>query len=242
MIDLHAHVLPGLDDGPADLAQALALLWAMDQQGIRTVVAGAHAVDGRYNATREAVLVATAKVNEALATGGLAIRVLPGMELFLGFDVLRAVKSGQVMGLNQSPYLLVELPHREFPHYTERALFDLMIAGYRPILNHPERNQAIQKDPELAYRLADRGVGAMVTAASLTGRFGPVAADLAAEFLEEGVAAYVVSDAHDLKGRAPALAEGLAVARGLGKRDQSAEAELLRAIGGAPDSGKVVSE
>jgi protein-tyrosine phosphatase len=242
MIDLHAHVLPGIDDGPATLAEAVALLRAMDQQGVRTVVAAAHALDGRYNATCDAVKAAAEAVNGAVAAEGLSIMVLPGMELYLGFDVLRAVKSGQVMGLNGSPYLLVELPHREFPLYTERALFELMVAGYRPILNHPERNLAIQRDPDLAYRLAERGVSAMVTAASLTGRFGATAADLAAEFLEEGIAPYVVSDAHDLKGRAPTLPEGLAVARGLGKLDQAEEAALLAAIGGTSRTGRAVAE
>lgn len=228
MIDLHAHVLPGIDDGPESMGEALALLGVMEEQGVITVAATAHALDGRYNATRDAVLRATQQVNEALVAAGRRIRVLPGMELTLGFDLLRAVKTGQVMGLNDSPYLVVELPAREFPFYTERALFELLIAGYRPILNHPERNRGIQRNPDLMRRLADRGITAMVTAASLTGRFGPEARDLARSFLREEVATLVVSDAHDLRGRAPLLPEGLAAARECGKPDQSAEESLLR--------------
>jgi protein-tyrosine phosphatase len=228
MIDLHAHVLPGIDDGPESLEEALALLRAMQNQGVATVVAAAHALDGRYNATREAVLRKTEWVNQALAADGMTIQVLPGMELYLGFDLLRAVKTGQVMGLNGTQYLVVELPAREFPIYTERAFFELMIAGYRPILNHPERNRAIQKNPDLMRQLADRGVGAMVTAASLTGRFGPEAQAVAQAFIAEEVATLVVSDAHDLKGRAPLLPDGLAVARTYGKLDQAAEHSLVR--------------
>lgn len=227
MIDLHAHVLPGLDDGPADLAAALALLRAMETQGITRVVAAAHALDGRYNATREAVLRATEQVNEVLRARGSRLEVYPSMELLLGFDTLRAVKTGQVIGLNQSPYLVVELPPMEFPLYTERALFELMLAGYRPILNHPERNRAIRKNPDLLYALADKGVEAMVTAASLTGRFGPEVQRLARSFIADEAATLVVSDAHDLEGRAPLLPDGLAIARSCGKPDQSAEASLL---------------
>ncbi len=227
MIDLHAHVLPGLDDGPADLTEALQLLRAMEQQGIHTVVAAAHALDGRYNVTRDAVLRATEEVTRALEAEGLRIRVLPSLELFLGFDLLKALRQGQAMGLNDSRSLVVELPGREFPHYTERALFELLIAGYRPILNHPERNRGIQKNPDLMYRLADQGIPAMVTAASLLGRFGGEAQALAEEFVAEGVAPYIVSDAHDLKGRAPLLPDGLAAAKALGKSDQSAEASLV---------------
>lgn len=227
MIDLHAHVLPGIDDGPATLADSLALLRVMEEQGIRTVVAAAHALDGKHNATKPAVLDATVLVNAELKRAGHSIRVLPGMELYLGFDLMRALRSGEAIGLNSTRYIVVELPHREFPVYTERALFEAMIAGYRPILNHPERNSEIRRRPQLMYRLAEKGVLAMVTAPSLLGRFGAEAQALAEEFVAEGVAPYIVSDAHDLKGRAPMLAEGLAAARAFGKVDQAAELSLL---------------
>lgn len=227
MIDLHAHVLPGLDDGPATLEESLALLKAMEAQGVHTVVAAAHALDGRYNATKATVLQATAEVQVAAETAGIAVRILPSMELYLGFDVLRAVKSGQVLGINDSKYLVVELPHREFPLYTERAFFELMVNGYRPILNHPERNLAILRKPELMYRLAEKGVPAMVTAGSLVGRFGVEVERLARRLVEEGAATLVVSDAHDLRGRRPDLAEGLKVARELRKADQTAESRIL---------------
>ena len=227
MIDLHAHVLPGIDDGPATLADSLALLGAMDDQGVTTVIAGAHTLDGKYNATKEAVLAATELVNAELRRAGRSIVVLPGMELYLGFDLLRALRSGDVFGLNRSRHILVELPHREFPMYTERALFEVMIAGFRPILNHPERNAEIRRRPELMYRLAEKGVYAMVTAASLLGRFGAECQALAEEFVAEGAAPYIVSDAHNLKGRAPLLAEGLVAARAFGKVDQAAELSLL---------------
>lgn len=228
MIDLHAHVLPGLDDGPETLEESLQLLRTMQEQGVHTIVAAAHALDGRYNATREGVLRGLELVRAAAHTAGLTVKILPSMELYLGYDLLRAVKTGQVLGLNQSRYLVVELPHREYPIYTDRALFELMIAGYRPILNHPERNTAILRNPDLMYELAEKGVLAMVTAASLTGRFGREVQAAARAFVEEGAATLVVSDAHDLRGRKPDLAEGLAVARGLGKADQAAEAALIR--------------
>lgn len=227
LIDLHAHLLPGLDDGPATLDEALALLRTMAAEGVRTAVAGAHALDGTYNATAEQVLRQTDLVNEALQREGIELTILPGMENYLSFDLLASLKAGHVIGLNRSRYVLVELPMREMPLFTERALFDLMIAGYRPILNHPERNRGIQKDPDRFYRLVDQGVGAFVTAASLLGRFGAEAQALGEEFLHEGAAEFVVSDAHDLKGRAPRLAEGLEAARVCGKVDQAAERSLL---------------
>lgn len=229
MVDLHAHLLAGLDDGPESMADSLKLLRTMHEQGVQTVVAAAHAYDGRYNVSRDALLAAHDDLQRVLEQEGLTIRVLPSMELYLSFELLNAVKRQQVVGLGgiSSRYLLVELPHREFPIYAERALFELMMAGYRPIVNHPERNRGIQKRPDLMYRLSDQGVLAMVTAASLVGRFSPETQGLAEEFIREGVADLVVSDAHDLKGRAPVLPEGLAAAAKLGKVDQAAEAALL---------------
>jgi protein-tyrosine phosphatase len=227
MIDLHAHVLPGIDDGPATMVESLALLQVMARQGIKTVVAAAHALDDRYNATRAVVEETTRAVNAAAQAAGMTIQVLPGMELYLGFDTIRAVRSGEVIGVNGSNYLVVELPPNEFPLYTERALFELMIAGYRPILNHPERNRAIRRKPELMYRLAEKGIGAMVTAASLLGRFGTEPQTLAERFLADQVATMIVSDAHDLVGRAPLLPEALLVARTFGKHDQAAELHLV---------------
>lgn len=227
MIDLHAHVLPGLDDGPATLADSLELLRAMEAQGVQTVVAAVHAFDGHYNVSRDALLQTHEELLPVLAHEGLAIQVLPSMELYLGFDILGAIKRQGVVGIAGTDYLLVELPAREYPVYAERALFELMMAGYRPVLNHPERNRGIQKNPDLLYRLSDRGVRAMVTAASLVGRFGDIAQELAEEFIQEGVADMVVSDAHDLKGRRPVLPEGLAAAAKLGKVDQEAESELV---------------
>lgn len=227
MIDLHAHVLPGLDDGPAALADALALLRTMEAQGVQVVVAAVHAFDGRYNVSRDALLRGCEALSAALAEEGLSIRVLPSMELYLSFELLGAVRRGQVVGLNHTPYLVVELPHREFPAYTERALFELLMAGYRPILNHPERNRGIRREPERLYRLLEGGVQAMVTAASLLGQFGLEAKGLAEELIREGAADLVVSDAHDLERRAPLLPEGLAAAARLGKADQAAEAAIL---------------
>lgn len=227
MIDLHAHVLPGLDDGPANLADSLALLRTMAAQGIRTVVAAVHALDGTYNVTRDALLRGCELLRLVLEREGLALEVLPSMELFLGFELLGAVRRGQVVGLNHTDYLVVELPAREYPAYTERALFELLMAGYRPILNHPERNRAIQRDPERLYRLHESGVQAMVTASSLLGHFGTAAQVLSEAFLSDGVANLVVSDAHNLRGRAPCLPEGLTAAARLGKGDQTAESALL---------------
>jgi protein-tyrosine phosphatase len=175
MIDLHAHVLPGLDDGPATTSEALALLRALSADGIGTVVAAAHAYDGVYNASRTAILSATEQLQAAADEQGIPVRIVPSMEIQLSYDALQAASTGELLPVGTGNCLVLELPHAEVPHFTERALFELMMAGYQPILNHPERNQALQRHPGLYAKLIERGVIGMVTAASVIGSpLGPV--------------------------------------------------------------------
>lgn len=233
MIDLHAHVLPGLDDGPATVTEALALLRTMAGQGVRQVVAAAHAYDGVHNVSRDRLLRVCSGLRALLEQEGLRLELLPSMELYLSFEAVAAVKRGQVVGLAETSHLVVELPAAEVPLYAERALLELLQLGYQPILNHPERNRGIQREPDWVHRLAEQGVRFMITAGSLLGRFGARAQTAAEGFIRAGVADLVVSDAHNLAGRAPCLPAGLAAAARLGKLDQTAEWQLLRSTEGS---------
>lgn len=227
LIDLHAHVLPGLDDGPATLEEALALLRAIAAQGVRVVVATPHGADGRYNAVAPRVLEQTAALQQAADEAGLGVRILPGMELLLGPDLVGGLRRGELLPLANTRWVCVELPRAPYPFYADRAFYELMLAGYRPVLVHPERNPGIQRRPEIMADLADRGVVGMITAGSLLGYHGPEARRLAEEFLRAGYAPLVASDAHGLHRRPPLLPQALAVAREFGKADQAAEYELL---------------
>lgn len=227
MIDLHAHVLPGLDDGPPDLPAALALLRAMADEGITTVVASPHCDPDRYPTTAPQVLAAVELLTREAGAAGLAMRILPGMELTLTPDLVARLRSGTALAIAGTRYVCVELPHLQFPRYAEAGLFALMAAGYRPVLNHPERNRGIQERPERFERLAEQGVLGLVTAGSLLGRFGPAAQELAETFVAAGLAPLVATDAHDTRRRPPELRLALERAQQLGKSGQSAESTLL---------------
>lgn len=205
LIDLHAHVLPGLDDGPATLAAALDLLHLLAAEGVATVVASPHADPDHYPVTRQQVEEGVAAMQAAAAAAGLALAILPGMELTLTPDLVARLRRGEALGIAGGPYVCVELPHGEVPHYADRGLFELMAAGYRPVLNHPERNRGIQRRPERWERLAALGAQAMVTAGSLTGRFGSAARSLAQRIISAAPDTLIVSDAHDVTQRPPEL-------------------------------------
>ena len=195
-VDLHAHVLPGLDDGPRDMAEALALLRQAEERGIDRVVASPHGFDGRYPNDAGRVHAAVAEVQSAAREAGLSIQVLPGMEVYLNLDLGRQLKLGQALGLNAGSFVLVELPHRDVPLFTEETLFEIQVMGYRPIINHPERNRRIQESPGIFRRMAELGALGAGTAGSLTGRFGPAAQETAEVLLRQGLIQCLVSDGH----------------------------------------------
>lgn len=238
MIDLHAHVLPGLDDGPPDLPAALDLLEAMAHDGIRTVVASPHGLDARWDVTGPQVHQAVDALRQAARAAGIDIVILPGMELPLRADLVRRLQTGEVLSIAGTRYVCVELPHHDLPWFTERALSELAVAGYIPVLSHPERNPAVQKRPEQLRSLAERGVLAMVTAGSLLGQFGRRAQKLAERFLQEGSATLVASDAHGLGTRPPVLGAALERAAAFGKVNQLAEREILQGIPSAGPSAR----
>ena len=139
------------------------------------------------------------------------------MEIFLTPDTLADLKSGRLWTLAGSKYVLVELPYQPWPAYTERALFELQLAGYIPILAHPERYTAVQADPNLMYSLAERGVLGQVTAGALLGSHGSPAHRSAETLVGHGLAQFLSSDAHGVtqRKRTPQLRQALEVVEGL---------------------------
>lgn len=242
LIDLHAHVLPGLDDGPETLPEALALLRAMAEQGVRAVVATPHAADDIYRTRSEQVQAGVAALQAAADAEQLGIQIFPGQELLLGPGLSERLQRGELLPIGDGPYICVELPRSIYPLYADRAFFDLLVAGYRPLLIHPERNRGIQGRPERMAALAEQGVLGIVTAGSLLGHFGSTAERLARRFLKEGTAPLVASDAHDLQRRPPLLAAALRVAETLGKTDQRLEWELIGCSSSAKSGGLTDAE
>ncbi len=200
LIDLHAHILPGLDDGPATMVEALELVKQAERIGVGTIVASPHAFDGVHENTREKVLEATAALTRALTDAGSRVRVLPGMELYLGPDLPEALRVGTAMGLNDSKNVLVELPGIAVQRYVDTLLFQLTLAGYIPVINHPERSPLVQRSLQVYENWVHIGCLGLVTAPSLLGLFGPSTQRTAELLLRRGLAHGVASDVHRLSG------------------------------------------
>jgi protein-tyrosine phosphatase len=209
VLDLHAHILPGIDDGPTTLAESVEFARAAVEDGIRVLAATPH-VREDYPTTPDAMEHALAEVRSGLAEAGLALDVLGGAEVAVDrLAGLDAETRGR-FGLAGNPaYLLVEFPYAGWPLPLGEEVFRLRAAGVTPVLGHPERNLEVQEAPDRLQPLVDAGALVQLTAASLDGRFGRRARRTSLELLDLELAHLVASDGHG-----PAIREvGLSSAR-----------------------------
>lgn len=212
MIDLHAHILPAVDDGAANMEEAVSMARAAAADGVRTVVATPHSGDWQPPLSAVAVRSRVAQLQAVLDREGVAVSVVMGMEVYLDPDTAWRAVQGSALCLGETNYLLVELPLHEYPAYTDQALFELQARGFRPILAHPERNAVLAREPARLVPLVERGILAQVTAGSLAGRFGRHVLAAAELLLEHRLVHIIASDAHGLGSRSPVMSVGVAAA------------------------------
>lgn len=214
MIDLHAHILPGLDDGPQDWDEALAMARAAAADGLTGMVATPHLFEHRgvYQGEMNRpgrILPVVREFRERLAEAGIDLEIYPGCEAPLFVELPKFLEEGSILTINDGKrYLCLELPDTVIPPATEDYVFYLLTAGLTPIITHPERNLAFLDMPHKLVRLLDLGCLAQITAASLVGGFGRRVAKFTEQLVKKGYAHLMASDAHSLKRRPPVLSQG----------------------------------
>lgn len=201
-------MLPAIDDGAVDLETALEMARLAVADGIQTVACTPHIYPGVYDNTAQGIRAAVAAFREALAGAGLALTLGYGADAHLAPDLLAGLRSGRVPTLDGTRYFLLEPPHHVAPPRLEESCFDLLAAGYQPLVTHPERLTWIGEHYAKFQSLARSGIWMQVTAGSLAGRFGPDARYYAERMLDEGLVHILATDAHSPRHRPPALAEG----------------------------------
>jgi protein-tyrosine phosphatase len=212
MIDLHCHLVPAIDDGARDLATSLAMAEMFVADGVEIVACTPHILPGVYPNTGPQIRAAVAELQAAIEKAQMPLRLTTGADVHLAPGLVEGLRSGAILSLADSRYILIEPPHHILPARFEETLFELMIAGYVPIITHPERLSWARANYAVLQRLANQGVWMQITAGSLTGKFGRTPLYLAERMLDEGLVHIIASDAHDLKARRPDLAEGAALA------------------------------
>ncbi|MGE5593407.1 MAG: tyrosine-protein phosphatase [Betaproteobacteria bacterium] len=231
-IDIHTHILPGVDDGAKSRDEALAMAKAAQERGTVLVVATPHAdfAGRRWQGVASTIRSSVAALNAVFESSGLSVRVLPGMEIAVHPRVLELLNRGEALTIGDAgKYVLVELPFQQIPTYAEKAVFDLSSAGYVPVIAHPERCVEVATDPNRMYQLVRAGAMGQVNAGSLAGAFGKSVRQVAETLLRHGLAHVIASDGHSPEDRPCRLDLAFAAASRLVGREAA-----LRAVRDVP--------
>lgn len=196
MIDIHTHVLPGIDDGSDRWETTLNLARAAAAEGITALIATPHHADGRYTNEAAAVTELTGIANERLAEADIPVRLLPGQEIRVHDGLLDAWQRGELLSLAGSRYVLLEMPSSRIPSRMEEWIYELGLMGVTAVIAHPERNAEVAKAPARLSRLVNAGAIAQITTHSLLGGFGKSVLRTSWSLCEAGLVHAISSDAH----------------------------------------------
>ncbi len=202
MIDIHCHPLPGVDDGARSFEVAVAMCRIAAEDGVTHLVATPHS---NYSYIFDPVLnrQLLAELQEKV---GEKPKLLLGCDFHLSYDNIQiCAENSKDFTINQTSYLLVELPDQFIPDHLSRVYYDIQVAGLKAIITHPERNPLLQRKPDLLEQWVSIGCLVQVTAQSYTGGFGSKARKLSERLLDAGLIHFFASDAHDIKRRPPLL-------------------------------------
>jgi protein-tyrosine phosphatase len=211
MVDIHCHVLPEIDDGAISLNESVAMCRAAAEDGIKTIVATPHMLNGVYVAPDKETI--SQKIATLTQSCDACVKIVPGGEARYSYEMLEEVGDpGARIRLNGGAYMLLEFPFQSMPPNVEVTIFQILNAGVTPVIAHPERNRKLQEKPEILASLIERGALAQLDAGSLTGSFGPETRRLAKRIIDAGLAHFIATDAHHQDRRRPVLSSAAAIA------------------------------
>ncbi len=208
-VDIHCHILPGIDDGARDRAEAVEMLRIAHGQDTTTIVTTPH----NFPRSAETVLQESQHRVDALkraaAENGLHIALLTGQEVRITSSFRHQLETGNSATINATRYILAEPPFNSFPEYVEEQLEEIMALGYRPVIAHPERNTIIQRDPDIVRRLIARGALTQMNTGSLFDHYGPGSREAGEYLLQQEMIHVIATDAHGSTGsRVPNMRTG----------------------------------
>lgn len=208
MIDIHCHVLPGLDDGARDLGQGIALLEALAADGVEQIVVTPHVYTGHFDNSAAGIAAAFEAFRAQVPSTLTPILGHWAAEVRVDEHVPALLRAGTLpllSGAGSYKTVLLELPDAYIPVGAEKLIELLLSQDIHPVIAHPERNKAIRENPSRAKALVDLGCAMQLTAGSLLGDFGLAVSRSAHHLVDAGLVHAVASDAHNLNGRKPRM-------------------------------------
>ncbi|MGR3766044.1 tyrosine-protein phosphatase [Rossellomorea sp. NS-SX7] len=201
MIDIHSHILPGIDDGAKTMKDSLDMARLAVSEGIHTIIATPHNNDS-YDNLKSDILPLVDQLNDQLRREEIDLQVLPGQECRIYGEIIEDYKSGHILTLNQyTQYIFVEFPSNSVPRYADRLFYDIQNEGLVPVIVHPERNAELTARPDKLYNLVKNGAATQITASSLIGYFGKNIQKFTRQLIEANLTHFIASDAHNISNR-----------------------------------------
>jgi protein-tyrosine phosphatase len=202
MIDLHCHILPGVDDGAEDMEASLAMVEKAISQGITHILCTPHHNNGRYENPKESVIHSVSLLQEEIDRRNLELTLLEGQEVRITGELIEEIQEDRILFTDlDDTYILIEFPTMDVPAYTEQIFFDLLSLGKTPVIVHPERNAKLRENPNLLIPFLEMGCLAQLTAPSIVGIFGKSIKKTSLEMVKNNLVQMVASDAHGVKKR-----------------------------------------
>lgn len=207
MIDLHSHILHGIDDGATDIEMALEMARIAFDDGVEVMACTPHFLPGLYDPAVGDVLARVDQLNDRLADEGIELVVVAGSEAHIRPDMVNRLKNREILAIHTGSYVLCEAPPAVLPPHMDFLFTELIASGYRPILAHVERYRWIERAMPMLQRMSKAGVLMQVNAGSFFGEHGKMAREWSMRLLLDGFVDLVASDAHDPTRRPPGLSK-----------------------------------
>jgi protein-tyrosine phosphatase len=205
MIDIHAHILPNVDDGPIDLEESLEMVRAGWEEGIRAIIATPHLLTAPTQELTDRFAEAFRILEERISSDGPPVNLLLGSEVYLQPEMGKIQDFPSLTLNGTGKYLLIEFPMQGIPEGAEQVIFDLIMAGVIPIVAHPERNLSVLRDESVLESMVWAGALCQANAGSLEGEFGRQVKRTALSLLKREMIHFIGSDAHDAADRPVSL-------------------------------------
>jgi len=201
MIDLHSHIIPGVDDGSRNENESQLMLEAAISAGIHTIVATPH-YNYKYTNEKVKVFAEVEKLKQIITRNNLKIDILPGQEIRIYGELLEDYEAGKLLTIaDNGSYMLVEFPFQHVPLYAEKLLYDIELRGIKPIIAHPERNSEFLENPDKLYKLVTKGALTQLTTSSITGHFGKKTEKFSEQLIKANLVHVIATDAHNITDR-----------------------------------------
>lgn len=207
-IDIHCHILNGIDDGAKTIEETIEMLRIAANDGIKKIVATPHNISGVSNFDDIKLMGKVDHLNSVLKEQGIDVVIYKGCEVFIDYNNIKDWEDGKISSLNNSRYILIELPMTDYQSYTDEIIYSMQLKGLKPIIAHPERYPSVLKNPNLLYDLVRKGVLSQLNTLSITGESGREVKELSEKLLLNNLVHFVATDAHSTGVRKPVLSKG----------------------------------